>query len=307
MKIFIAWSKGASKSIGLALKEWLLEINRAVFSPVISDENIAAGSVWHTALDRELKSADFGVLCVTEENLDSAWLCYESGVLAASTARNDKTNAAPHVAPIRFGNVNASRIAGPIQHFQSIPFEKGKMLSFVLQLNAYSRFTNPNAQNFLDEKDITENFERAYPALEESVRKILSKELPAAAQERKDELTEKLSGILERLERLSAGGGAVPESVSPIPQKAEAGEVSDQSDELDAALAEFQRYDSPDSALSRLGKLLAGKVRAEGLTDENRLLARQYRDLLQRSQTMTDAPAHLMASQRLLNALSALL
>ena len=266
MKIFIAWSKGLSRKIGLSLKNWLLEVHRGGFTPFISDEDIGVGARWHDALDSALKSADFGVLCVTEENLSSPWLLYESGVLGVSTAINDKINAASHVAPILFGNVKASQLASPLGHFQSIPFEKGKMLDFALQLNAYSRFVNPNARNPLDAKDIEANFERAYPVLEQKVQVALA--TPNALQTHTGDTAERLEGILT--DWGAASGGDHVRNLEAF----------------DALLAEFH-CNNADEKLSKLGNILSREVHKNGFTAEILNMAREYQNLLQKYQDLS--------------------
>lgn len=350
MQIFIAWSKGVSEKIGKALTTWLRELNEPVFRTIISDENIPVGDLWNNALDTALKRADYGILCVTEENLTSPWLCYESGALRMSTAGNVKSGQ-PGVAPVLFGDVTNSQIASPLQHFQSVKFDKDGMWKLVLELHTRSAYTNSN--NHLDEKDIMAKFESAYPALETQVQDILRNGIPAA-QERSKKLEGKLDETLALLqelltERMPSVGqerkdapevelptieqehgdksyselmddlGKTLESLLEQSKETDIAETVDNAiggtfspklEELNAALTEFQSYERSGKAfktLSMMGNFLSDSIRKEGLNESNHLRVQQYRELLQRSQSMAETPAQSRVLQRLLNALSALL
>ena len=300
VKIFIAWSKGVSKNIGLELERWLNGLNEAVFQTVISEQAIPIGSVWHNKLDEALQSANCGILCVTEENLTSPWLCYESGALSMSTARQDKKSQSddnlrePYVAPILFGDISSSQVADPIQRFQSIKFNRKNMLELVLQLNKRSLKTDK--PYFMPLEKLETEFERTYEAFETKIQAILREGIPARVQ-----LMRQLNETMEQLEGLNAAAtGDNPVS----------GNFSPELDELNAALTEFERYDSSEKTfrtLFKMGGFLFSSICKEGLTESVRHKAQQYRGLLQRSRDMTDTPSQSRALQRLLNALSALL
>lgn len=74
MKVFISWSGTRSKAMANALKEWIpLIVQHA--KPFVSDKDISAGDRWAQAIAGELESSDFGILCITPENISSEWTC----------------------------------------------------------------------------------------------------------------------------------------------------------------------------------------------------------------------------------------
>jgi hypothetical protein len=81
MKVFISWSGQRSKLIAEALREWLPLVIQSL-QPWMSAADIDKGAKWSTEISRELEQADFGVSCVTPENLNEPWLLFEAGALS---------------------------------------------------------------------------------------------------------------------------------------------------------------------------------------------------------------------------------
>ena len=191
MKIFIAWSKDASGAIGNALRDFLLQIHPSGFTPFTSKANIAYGEDWNDILEEELRRSHYGVLCVTEENLNSPWLWYEAGALGVSTVWNGGTSK-PHVAPVLFGNVNSDKLPAPIRHFQVMKFSRENLLALAQQLNELCRSVDGDDVRRLDASDIKTNFEKAYPTLEKEIQAILDEAEETRFREKLDEFDEAL-------------------------------------------------------------------------------------------------------------------
>src|SRR5205809_7263974 len=98
MKIFVSWSGGVSKSLAEAVKDWLL-ILFPTFDIWISTEDIRAGDRWFHELTSRLSQTDFGIICLTKENLQSAWLLFEAGALSKSM---DAGRIVPLLADVEF-------------------------------------------------------------------------------------------------------------------------------------------------------------------------------------------------------------
>jgi hypothetical protein len=81
MKIIFSWSGSRSKEMASALYNWLPSIIQSI-DPWMSDSDIDIGSRWGQNLDKELESANFGILCLTPESLNSTWIHYEAGALS---------------------------------------------------------------------------------------------------------------------------------------------------------------------------------------------------------------------------------
>src|SRR4030095_14366819 len=85
MKLFISWSGDTSKDVASALAPWLKDVIQTV-EPWVSSRNIQAGQRWSNVLQQELREAEFGIVCVTNDNLHSPWLLFEAGALANSVS-----------------------------------------------------------------------------------------------------------------------------------------------------------------------------------------------------------------------------
>ena len=84
MQVFLSWSGESSKEMADALKPWLADVVPGL-SVWMSDHDLEAGAAWGTELHEQLKRADFGILCVTRDNVNAPWMLYEAGALAVST------------------------------------------------------------------------------------------------------------------------------------------------------------------------------------------------------------------------------
>ncbi len=108
MKIFVSWSGDRSKVAAEALVDWLPNVIQAV-RPWIST-NIDKGKQWGAELVEQLANTDFGILCLTAENLKSPWLLFEAGALSKYVGNSN-------VCPLLFG-LKTSDVDYPLAQFQ---------------------------------------------------------------------------------------------------------------------------------------------------------------------------------------------
>ena len=76
MKVFISWSGTKSNKIAMIFRQWLPSVIQSLV-PYVSSEDIDKGARWSTDIATELEDSTFGILCVTKENLNAPWLCFE--------------------------------------------------------------------------------------------------------------------------------------------------------------------------------------------------------------------------------------
>lgn len=74
MKVFISWSGERSKLLANALCEWLKPVLQSV-EVWMSEADIEAGDRWGQEVAKELSASNFGIICVTPENLNALG-CY---------------------------------------------------------------------------------------------------------------------------------------------------------------------------------------------------------------------------------------
>jgi len=77
MQIFISWSGTKSKGAAEALRDWLPDVFQSV-EPWLSSEDISPGKRWNSELQKKLESSSFGIICVTQKNLNAPWIIIRS-------------------------------------------------------------------------------------------------------------------------------------------------------------------------------------------------------------------------------------
>ena len=126
MKLFISWSGERSQALALALREWLPLVLHYV-EPWLSEADVSAGDRWAQAVAKELEASNFGVICVTPENVSSPWVLFEAGALA-------KSMQGAKVIPLLF-NLEFSDITGPLAQFQAKKVERGGLGEVIQAIN----------------------------------------------------------------------------------------------------------------------------------------------------------------------------
>ncbi|MDA8770302.1 toll/interleukin-1 receptor domain-containing protein [Planktomarina temperata] len=91
---------------------------------------MSAGDRWAQAIAGELESSDFGILCITPENISSEWIMFEAGALS-------KSMQVGKVIPLLFG-LELSDLSGPLQQFQASKVNEQGMLETLNAINAAS-------------------------------------------------------------------------------------------------------------------------------------------------------------------------
>ncbi len=126
MKVFISWSGKRSKALANALRDWLPMVLQYV-EPWVSDKDISAGDRWAQAIAGELEASNFGIICITPENLHSEWILFESGALSKSMLDSK-------VIPLLYG-LELSDLSGPLSQFQAQKLEESGVLEIVKAIN----------------------------------------------------------------------------------------------------------------------------------------------------------------------------
>jgi hypothetical protein len=122
LSVFVSWSKRYSGKIAIEIKEWI-ENNIAQVSVFISHE-IGAGDKWSRVIDEEMVKADIGILILTPENINSAWVLFESGAIY-NTGK---------ILPLLCGR-EKGKIEGPFQGINYAEFSKEGITKLLEQIN----------------------------------------------------------------------------------------------------------------------------------------------------------------------------
>ncbi|MCZ4548199.1 hypothetical protein BS618_32955 [Rhodococcus erythropolis] len=113
LKIFISWSGRLSQEVAKVWHELLGELFDNV-TPFMSEKDIEAGTRGLPTIASELRGSKFGIVVVTQQNLHSQWLNYETGALSKDINDPDL-----RVAPTLVDFQSEADATGPISQFQA--------------------------------------------------------------------------------------------------------------------------------------------------------------------------------------------
>lgn len=157
MRVFVSWSGERSKMIASALKHWLPDVFQGLHV-WMSDHDIQAGARWGSELGGELEICNFGIICLTPENLESQWLTFEAGAL--SKAIKDS-----RVAPYRF-QLRASDVGPPLSQFQGVDANEEGTLKLTISIN------DALGKPLPDDEKIRRTFKHWWPDLQNLLMRI---------------------------------------------------------------------------------------------------------------------------------------
>ena len=84
MKVFISWSGEFSRKAAESLSKWIQIIIQTV-DVFYSPDDIEKGENWNNRLSEELEQSNFGIICLTPENIKAPWILFETGALSKAT------------------------------------------------------------------------------------------------------------------------------------------------------------------------------------------------------------------------------
>jgi hypothetical protein len=184
MKVFISWSGERSHALADALHDWLPLVLHYV-QPWLSQADIEAGQRWADQVAKELEVCNFGILCVTRENVSSPWVLFEAGALAKSM---QGSRVIPLLLDLEFRD-----ITGPIAQFQAKKVDRTGLLEVIQSLNQ-------SAQHAVPETRVAQLFDALWPELEKKVNAIPSLTSPAKHARAQPEILEELVASVRTLD-----------------------------------------------------------------------------------------------------------
>lgn len=191
MKVFISWSGKRSKELANSLRDWLPCVLQYV-EPFVSDKDISAGDRWAQAIAGELESSNFGIICITPENLTSEWILFEAGALSKSMQDGK-------VIPLLFG-LELSDLSGPLSQFQAKKVDQGGLMEAVQAINSI-------AETKTSEDIISRSVPAMWPTLQTAIDAIPDKEPTEKHMRPQHEILEELvtgvRGISSRMREFS--------------------------------------------------------------------------------------------------------
>lgn len=206
MKVFLSWSDARSMSMAKALREWLpLVLHYA--EPWFSDKDIPAGERWSLEVGKRLEETDFGIICLTKDNLNAPWILFEAGALSKALS---VSSVCPYLLDVDFSDITA-----PLSQFQAKKINKDSTLEMVLAINK-------KASGRVEESRVRELFEFVWPKLEQQLQNIPASQTSPEQHTRPEpeileELVEGVRAVDRRLGNLETDITRLGFSVNTMP------------------------------------------------------------------------------------------
>jgi len=248
MNVFISWSGERSRCVAEALRSWLKQVIN-VLEPWISVADIGTGTRWRDHVAARLKASDFGIICLTPENLRSEWLLFEAGALS-------KAIDTAYVCPLLIG-LDPSDVSGPLAQSQATRATREEMRKLVLTINsALGAMRRPD-------QELEEAFEVWWPKLERKI-ELLPSEMNESRPQRADrEILEEVLAIVRQQSR-NASPARAPEQGGVTRSTSNPFETELQASleqlpgvyraKVQASADSFRVEIDPDPSLSRTGR-----------------------------------------------------
>lgn len=181
MKLFISWSGDFSKEVAEKLKIWIKSVIQSV-DVFLSQDDIGKGENWDRRLSRELAACDFGIVCLTPENVAAPWIHFEAGSLAKSLDAK--------LSSIMLG-VSTSDIKGPLSRFQNTTFSRDDFYKLMQSINS-------STEKPLSSEILQFSFDIFWPRLESDIIQIIDKyKIPKESKDIKKSDSEAMQEILQ--------------------------------------------------------------------------------------------------------------
>jgi len=152
LNIFISWSGPRSKAVATFLSEWIQDVIQLA-DPWVSATDIDAGARWNRDIDEKLRDTNFGIICLTKNNLAAPWILFEAGALAKTL---DDTFVCPYLIDLEPSDIPR----GPLTQFQAKRANETETWELIQTINKALK------ENALPEDRLRRLFDRCWPELE---------------------------------------------------------------------------------------------------------------------------------------------
>jgi len=171
--------------------------------PWMSDRDIEAGQRWNEEISARLMETDFGIICLTPENINAPWLLFEAGALAKAI------NKSARVVPVLLGFRKAD-LTFPLAQFQAVESDREGFFALVSAINgALDVQLEPTILNSV--------FGGLWPNLESNLRVFLAASSESARIVRRSD-REVLEDVLESIRTLQRTIGSSAHEQRSLPR-----------------------------------------------------------------------------------------
>jgi TIR domain len=198
MKIFVSWSGNRSKEVAKILHYWLPNVIQSL-RPWMSVEDIKGGARWAADLANELETTQFGLICLTDDNLEAPWIQFEAGALSKALQK-------AYVCPYLLG-IAPEDVKGPLVQFQAIKAEKEETRKLIHTIN------HAQGNAALTEHTVNNAFERWWPDLEEKLAAVPGHEEGGQPARPEREIMAEILELVRAQSRLDGTLAAIQDSL----------------------------------------------------------------------------------------------
>ncbi len=193
LKVFISWSGERSRVVATKLDSWLREVLQTVeprFSP-----NTEKGKFWSNEIRKSLVT-EFGIVCLTPENINENWIQFEAGALAKNEDGRAWT--------LLLGGLQDSTVTPPLSLLQHTSTEKADFFKLLESIN------NACGQNALDNEVLKRVFDKNWEELADVFAKtaLLPASSPSVPKRSTDDMIEEVlrntRNILSSVQNISS-------------------------------------------------------------------------------------------------------
>lgn len=199
MKVFISWSGARSGLVAKALRDWLQDVIQSL-DPWVSDEDLEKGARWSSVISAQLEDSDFGIVCLTQDNLESPWLLFEAGALS-------KLQHTSRVCTFLL-DVKPNQVRQPLGQFQSTIANRDDVWRLIQTINKAS------GESALEMTKLARAFERTWEELEAKLQQISKSRPQKQPEQDSDSMLNEVLGYVRSLSRETANPNKVHSSLT---------------------------------------------------------------------------------------------
>jgi hypothetical protein len=182
MKVFISWSGTLSGEVADQLRRWLPRVVQTV-DPYLSSEDNYKGVRWRDEVAKALESSDYGIICVTPENISSPWMNFEAGALSKKL---DGSYVSPFLIRLKPSDLNS----GPLAQFQSTVYHDYEdVFKLIKSINSAS-------ERSLQPEQLGDVFHHWWPILKNPLESLVKDHYAKEPVQARDGAADKLEEIL---------------------------------------------------------------------------------------------------------------
>jgi len=157
--VFISWSGQTSYKVAQVLYDWLPNIIQSI-DPFLSSEDVEKGVRWFNEISDQLEQISFGIVCLTQDNMNAPWILFEAGALSRRLGQSCVTPLLIHL--------SNSDLQGPLAQFNTTSLTEADMKRLMKGINLHLR------DKGIPERLLDRTFEISWPLLKKQLDDVLA-------------------------------------------------------------------------------------------------------------------------------------